>query len=262
LLRVPGLPARLTGVAFSPDGQRLAVASLDGSVTLCDAHTGEKLGTLRGRPGPVYAVAFHPDRARHALASAHHDGTVQVRDFTTGRQLWSIQAHTDCVLGVAYSPDGRLLASAGGRDPARDIGIWEAATGKLIHSLHSGKGSFIRCVAFSPDGRRLASSPGAAFEMLVWDVATGRELHRIPSGDRVSRVAFSPDGRWLATAGEGQAVRLWDAATLQERGQGLRVSGGELWSVAFSPDGRYLASCSGYKGQGTIQIWHAGQWDK
>ena len=59
--------------------------------------------------------------------------------------------------------------------------------------------------------------------------------------------------------GEGQTVWLLDAATLKERHK-LRVTGGELWGVAFSPDGRYLATCSGYKGKGTIQIWHAGLW--
>jgi WD40 repeat protein len=57
-------------------------------------------------------------------------------------------------------------------------------------------------------------------------------------------------------------VRLWDAVTGKELVPPLRVSGGELWNVAFSPDGHYLASCSGYKGQGTIQIWDAGLWKK
>jgi WD40 repeat protein len=260
MLSVRGLPAKLTGVAFSRDGRRFAAASLDGTVTLCDAHSGEKIRTLPGENGPVHGVAFNP--VNNALASAHHDGTVKVWDPSTGRLLWSIKAHADHVLGVAYSRDGRLLASAGGRDQqGRSFGVWGAATGKAILGLRLEK-AFVTSVAFSPDARRLACAAKDWFSLV--DVEKGRELRRIRPGDYVFRVAFSPNGRWLATAGEGQAVRLWDAATLKEKEvvPPLRVSGGELWGVAFSPDGRYLASCSGHKGKGTIQIWPAGLWDK
>jgi WD40 repeat protein len=272
LLSVPGLPGGLTGVAFSRDSRRLAAASLDGTVTICDAHSGEKIWPpLQGEAGPVYGVAFHP--VSNALASGHYDGTVKVWDIErrragdANRPLFTIRAHNHPVLAVTYSPDGRLLASAGGRDQENNVGVWEAATGKAIHPrLHQEV--FVKSVAFSPDGRRLACATVLWVSLL--DVETGRELGRTltgsegRSGDRVSRVAFSPDGRWLATAGEGQTVRLWDAATVKEKElvPPLRVSGGELWNVAFSPDGRYLASCSGHKGKGTIQIWHAGLWDK
>src|SRR5262249_36391317 len=268
LLSVPGLPARLTGVAFSPDGRRFAAASLDGTVTLCDAHSGTKLGTLQEKAGPVYGVAFHPDPVRNALPSAHHDGTVKVWDLTTGKILLDIPAHNDAVRGVAYSPDGRLLASAGGRDQQdNNIGVWETATGNAIHHhLHAGPGSFVWSVAFSPDGRHLAATTGrhppatTGFQNVLWDAATGQKLRPIPLVERAFRVAFSPDGKRLATACESQTVRLWDVDTGEELVR-RRVSGDELWGVAFSPDGRYLATCSGYKGKGTIQIWDASAWD-
>jgi WD40 repeat protein len=254
LLSVAGWPAELTAVAFSRDGERFAAASLDGTVTICNARSGEKLRTLRGKPGPVYGVAFHPKS--DALASAHYDGTVKVWDPTTGKDLRTIRAHNDVVLAVTYSADGQLLASAGGRDQKNNLGVWDAATGKLIRPLPQGDNLWR--VAFSPDGRRLAFAVG--HRVSIMDVETGEELLRTPPGDRVFRVAFSPDGRRLATAGEGQTVRLLDPVSGQELAA-LRVSGGELWGVAFSPDGRYLATCSGHKGKGTIQIWDASAWD-
>jgi WD40 repeat protein len=254
LLQVTGLPAGLTVVAFSADGRLFAVASLDGTITFCDAASGQKLRTLRAKAGPVYGVAFHP--VRQVLASAHYDGTVKVWDIERalagGKNplIRTIVAHTDTVLGVAYSPDGQRLASAGARDLERDVGVWEAATGKPIRRFHHGV--FIRGVAFSPDGKRLASL--SAHHIRLWDLATGQQLFTIPLADHSYRVAFSPDGRRLATVGEGQSVWLWDAATGRNLFS-LRVSGGQLGGAAFSPDGRSLATCSGYKGKGTIQIW-------
>jgi WD40 repeat protein len=56
---------------------------LDGTVTICDAHSGEKICTLQGKAGPVYGVAFNP--ISNALASAHYDGTVKVWDIENGR---------------------------------------------------------------------------------------------------------------------------------------------------------------------------------
>jgi WD40 repeat protein len=255
MLTVPGLPADLTGVALSRDGRRCAASSLDGTVTICDAHSGENIGTLRAEAGPVYGVAFHP--FTHALASVHYNGTVNVWDIECARArgvnslILSFPAHSDAVREVAYSADGRLLASAGGRDQETNVGIWEAATGKPIHRLYSK--TFIKSVAFSHDSRRLAST-GGSHELVLWDLATGEALRSIRFGDRNFRAVFSPDGRRLAAACEGQTVRLWDLATDQELVT-LQTSGGQLWNVAFSPDGRYLATCSGYKGNGTIQLW-------
>src|SRR6202000_404338 len=67
------------GVAFSPDGQRLASASYDGTVRLWDGITGE---LLLGHTDAVHGVAFSPDGRR--LASASQDQTARLWDAIGG----------------------------------------------------------------------------------------------------------------------------------------------------------------------------------
>jgi hypothetical protein len=64
------------GVAFSPDGTRLATTSFDKTVKVWDATSGQEVHTLTGHTDKVYGVAFSSDGAR--LATASRDKTVRL----------------------------------------------------------------------------------------------------------------------------------------------------------------------------------------
>ena len=65
------------GIAFSPDGSRLAVATSMG-VWLYDAETFDEIALLTGHKEAVTAVAFSPDGTK--IASGSVDGTVLLWD--------------------------------------------------------------------------------------------------------------------------------------------------------------------------------------
>src|SRR5262249_702170 len=69
-------------LAFSPDGTRLATASLDGTARVWDARTGALALELKGHVGAVSGVAFSPDGTR--LATAAWDNTARVWDARSG----------------------------------------------------------------------------------------------------------------------------------------------------------------------------------
>jgi WD40 repeat protein len=69
----------------------------------------------------------------------------------------------------------------------------------------------------------------------------------------VFAVAIAPDGTWLATGGQDGTVRIWDAATGQERAV-LTGHLGAVYAIAIAPDGTWLATGSQ---DGTARIWDA-----
>ena len=217
LRTLTGHTSGVTSVAFSPDGTRLASASLGGSRARSGTRptgAGKSTHAQRATPARVTSVAFSPDGTQ--LASASNDRTVKVWDAATGQEARTLSATPDVAL--------------------RRDGVSDSARPRTIRRRRS--------VAFSPDGTRLASA-GADGTVKVWDTTTGQEIRTFAGHTgRVWSVAFSPDGNWLASASEDRTVKLWDVATGQRATHSSRGTPSAVCGVAFSPDGKWLASAS------------------
>jgi WD40 repeat protein/tetratricopeptide (TPR) repeat protein len=118
-------PGMFEGVAFSPDGKILALASREGTVQLWDIAAGKFLLPLKGHSGAVQTVAFSPDG--RTLASGGADQTVRLWNCETWRELMQLDPggiELGSVLTVAFSPGGKQLLTGGEDGPAA---FWSAA---------------------------------------------------------------------------------------------------------------------------------------
>jgi WD40 repeat protein len=201
---------RVTGLAFSRNGSRLAMSSDDGSIKLMSWPQKVELPPER-LGAPVWSVAFSPDGRR--LAASGKNGNVWVWDAATLKEP-RILAHPGGVPNVVFSPDGKYLACSCQDRTAR---IYDATTWRELHNLPASRAGEVTWVAYSPDGKYLASAQWDHF-IKVWDAATGMELARLPGHRRpVTCVAFSPDGKRLASSSLDFTVKVWDVTA--ESGQ-------------------------------------------
>jgi WD40 repeat protein/serine/threonine protein kinase len=96
-------------IAFSPDGELIAAASVDRTVRLWEAQTGVQRAKLLGHGDDVTCVAFSPDG--RTLASGSRDRLVKIWHVATGHELFTLAGHSDTVCALAFVFDGHSLAS-------------------------------------------------------------------------------------------------------------------------------------------------------
>ena len=67
VLNLTGPTDQIMGIAYSPDGKRLATVSLHNTAKVWDAINGQELFSLKGQEGWLWSVAYSPDGKRLAL---------------------------------------------------------------------------------------------------------------------------------------------------------------------------------------------------
>jgi hypothetical protein len=250
LLEIPGKAGPVWSVAFTPDGQSLAVGAENGMVRLADTRDGHFRRTFPRVSGTVWALDASSDGKW--LAVTTDDANVRVYDLHSNSSL--NLPHPTSTRTAAFSPDGKKLATG---DRNSTLRVWDIATQTPVElNGHTGT---VHGVAFSPDGSQLVSS-GSDGTVKLWNLADYSsggpnqamspklELHEGP----VYAVAYSPDraNPRIASAGWDQTVRIWNPTTA-EQVHVLRHAG-DVWSVSFGRDGKVLASASQ---DGTVKVW-------
>ncbi|MHB1560327.1 MAG: protein kinase domain-containing protein [Isosphaeraceae bacterium] len=208
------------GVAFRPDGHRLATMGHDGRVLVWETDTGRallamQLGGNARAAGRQRGLIWSRDGRR--LLTITKEGLAQVWDPETGRETDWIPEKIHC---LAFNLDGTRLAMGG--PSGLQVRHWSNVECRPGATVFSRAGT-TSLVAWSPDGRRLASvgqvepiAEGIS-AIVSTDATDGRTLYKLPRPGEISSIAFSPDGGRLALAGNGGAIWVLDALNGHER---------------------------------------------
>ncbi|HRZ34929.1 MAG TPA: protein kinase [Candidatus Paceibacterota bacterium] len=247
-------PKKVSGLAFTGDGQRLVVHEEHGVTLVYD------LATRLPVPGLVqtnrsWRMGFCPTNDRVAFQLSPElgaSGEVRIWDLRSNAIAAQFDYEKDDFASFASSPDGRWLAGAGYFVGAA---VWYVATGERIMSIPAeatAGNPWTGAVAFDPTGQFLAV--GHRGNGVV-------RLHQVPGGwieaewklpaDIVLALAFSPDGRWLAASAltTNPVVRVWPLPA----GEPVELSGQRLtpFALAFDPRSEVLATGDGQM----IRLW-------
>lgn len=214
-------------VAYSPDGQMLAVASIIG-IWIYDAHTGTELNFFGGsKELGIGPLAFSPDETTLAGGGFWED-KVWLWDVATGQLKATFEGRSVYVRSLAFSPDGATLAVTS-HDLATDtVRVWDVASrGQTVTMAPPFP---VLSLAFSSDGATIAlggygQGESKAKTLQLWDVTSGQQKTSLGGSETVNSVAFSPDGASVVGAGSYSGsygvssgrIRDWNVASGQIR---------------------------------------------
>lgn len=237
----------VNAMAFSPDGQRVAMAK-QGVVIQHETAGAKYLPSHKIGEGTCWRLAFSPDGGRIASITRGLDSKSQKFESRWG--VWEASTRTvvRSELGdprdLAFSPDGRSLVVM---ERGRGLRVLDSSTLAETRLVPTAVRSPLadESVAFDSAGKIVAVAAGTAVDL--YDFASGRLLRSLESPHRqeVGAIRISADGRLLAAVEDSarEVVVVWDLEsgqalrTLQKEGQVIRSRRG----IAFSPDSTQLA---------------------
>ena len=235
----------ITSLAWSPDGTRLAFASVSGQVGIYNAENGHVVHLIeQAHTDGCDTLAWRPDGK--ALATAGRDGTWKLWDATTGKVLVEHEAGALWAEHLAWSTRtigdrGHLLALGAGNK----ITLWNEkgeASGEALKLPRT-----VADVAWIMGGDTLAVAYTTGVS--VRDPATDEPERTFEAKDPILSMAFSPSGKWLMVGNQDCTIHIWNTdngAEMHMRGYASKVR-----QLAWHRHSRWLAT----GGSDAISVW-------
>lgn len=195
--------------------------------------------------------------AEYAYVPNTGSGTISVIDTGSDTVVKTLPAHGTLgkkLLGLAVSDDGKRLFVVDA--PANGVRVVDAATGKLIQTIPTGKSP--EGVEIAPGGQIAAACAEESNQVVLFDPQSLKVIDAIKlQGSNPEHCVFSPDGKWLLASNENS--NNIDVVNVAERKSVKLVPAlNHPRGIGFTPDGKraYIAN----EGANTVQVLAVGSW--
>ena len=244
-------------VAYSPNGKFMALGD-NGSVQIIDAQSGKTLHTLEvgkvlglafSPDGNQIAVGNMDSMAGQQKLA---DG-IQLWDVASGKLVQTLPGKScidnnvsfNCTWGLVFTPDGQIIIAGSNGI----ITLWDLANGHQVQNWFDPKLSNLSSMNLSPDGITIAASGGGVTKL--WNMK-GHDIS--PNAFGILPLwswndTFDPTGKLVAGVGlysNEYYAKVWNVADQRLIGS-LEVNIDFPSRIVFSPGGDVLAiSTSGF----------------
>ena len=233
------LEDHVIAIAWSPDGSKLAAASVSGPITLFSSIDGGRIVDLPGHRYGSMAISWNADGT--LLASGGQDGKARLWNGATGEMVAELDAGAQWVECVAFSPVKQFLATAAGRK----LRLWDGNGNLLLE--YPDHPSTISDIRWQPG--ELFFTTAAYGRLSTFRCDNPLPVKEFAWKGSILRVAWSPDGNHVATGNQDATVHFWYRKT----GKDLEMSGypTKVRELAWDSGGRFLAT----GGSPIVTIW-------
>ncbi len=262
-------------VAFSPDGQTLAMGVTDNlrcdsapvseprTIWLWDVPTGQRRAVLRGLVAPVKSLIYSPDGSR--LLAISTDGTVSLWDALTGELLQEVTDFHNPARYLRFDSAGTLHSL----EIARDALVIRE-NGQPVNGVSRfndlGANPFIEGAIPNADFSVIIARGFDFYDMSVnsrtytlWNMATGERILPFPRELNSQTVTINPSGTRLASSKYG--VQLWEIGAQTDPLILLENSALSIGGLTFSPDDHLLAGIVTPPGS-AVKLWDLASGDQ
>ena len=231
-----------TGLVFSPDGSRIFLSNVNGSIKVFAVDATRHVSALFSIPLPATGLSYLEKDIPSGLAITP-DGKLLYVALNVSNRLLELDAATGKTLRTFDVGNAPYAVSINGHKAF--VSNWGGRRADE-HSTNGpiGIGALVRV-----DPVRFVASEGS---VSVIDLSTGRVQREIAAGLHSSGLALSPDGCWLAVAnansdnlsvintGTDEVVE-----TITVRWRDNDFFGASPNALAFDPSGKVLYVCNG-----------------